>query len=161
MTRQLVPCPKGLEMWDRDALSLLATLVAGEALSENWLGKISVAWVVKNRVEAQQPSWFGTGWHEVILKKWQFSAFNKGTGGLLMKLQDPEKWAGQTKWYECYRAACGVFYEFVLDPTGGADHYHTVHKPSYAKVWPPFWVQDTEPTATIDSHVFYKLRKGR
>lgn len=147
--RVFVHVPDGTGFEKRDALSLLATLVAGEALSEPYVGKLAVAWVVRNRVENPNNAWFGAGWHGVMLKKWQFSCFN-ANDPVCPKLVNVTKWAGVRNWYECYKAAAAAFFDFENDPTSGADHYHTT---SVA----PYWAADEKPVVQIGAHLFYRL----
>jgi len=134
---------------ERDELGLLATLVAGESLSEPWLGKLAVAWTVRNRVDSGHTKWFGSGYHGVMLKPWQFSCFNE-KDPVRHRLDDPLTWAG-VYWGECYSAACAAYFSLAIDPTDGADHYHT-----YAVS--PNWTHGQPPTIRIGAHLFYKLR---
>jgi Mg-chelatase subunit ChlD len=53
---------------------ILARAIFGEARSESKPGKIGVGGVIKNRVD--NPRWWGSSYHTVILKPSQFSAFN-------------------------------------------------------------------------------------
>jgi len=145
-----VPDPQARPFEGLDELTLLATLVAGEARGEPYEGKVAVAWVARNRVLSGQDLWFGRGWHGVILKPWQFSCFNAKDPNRL-KLANPYRGFGEQVWRACYRAAAGVYFGFEGDPTHGADHYHT-------EAVDPSWKDPDKETCKISRHIFYKLR---
>jgi len=134
---------------ETDALTLLAALVAGEARGEPHLGKLAVAWVVRNRVEANDVARYGRGWHGVMLKPYQFACFNAVDPNRL-KLLRPEVHFGAEVWRDCYAAAAAAFFELSEDPTDGANHYHAVYEQ-------PYWADPEKQTTVIVRHVFYKL----
>lgn len=144
-----VPDPAATRFEDLDELTLLACLIAGEARGEPFDGKIAVAWVVRNRVAYPGARRFGNGWRGVILRKWQFSAFNQDDPNR-KKILRPRHYFSEKTWGECYRAAAGVFFGYVDDPTGGADHYHT-------KRVSPNWSDGKTPTVEIGAHRFFRL----
>jgi N-acetylmuramoyl-L-alanine amidase len=151
--KPLVPDPAGRNATELDALTVLAMLVWGEARgTATQAGKVAVAWCVRNRVFADQPTWFGRGWLGVMLKKWQFSAFNVNDPNAT-KMRRPLQNGAAAVWVRCYEAAAGVFFATVPDPTGGADHYHV------SGMALPNWAEGQTPTAKIDGHTFYRLRK--
>jgi len=106
-------------------LELLELCVWREAQNQGADGMHAVAWSIKNRVD--QPTWWSESklalpstWHGVILKPWQYSAFNKN---------DPnsEKWPSDDD--EAFETACKVCAPVYLnqettDPTNGATHYY-------------------------------------
>lgn len=138
-----------------DLLTLARTLW-GEARSESWRGLIAVAWVVRNRLA--KPGWWsrqqGDGIPDdtieaVCRDKWQFSCW-----------WDSQKARVSTRTPAqlglCYQAAQAVLDGIEDDPTGGADHYHTIAKPDYAKTWPPEWAKGHKGVV-IGNHVFYRI----
>ena len=114
-------------------IELLARLIYGEARGESPLGKLAVAHVVLNRVGKR--SWYGRTIREVILKPWQFSAFN-------------DNWPGVDD--SCLTVAELVLGEYTIDPTKGATHYWS------RKILrePPPWASAMRETIRIDGHVF-------
>lgn len=148
-----VPAPNGRPFHELDDVTLLACLVAGEARGEGDLGRIAVAWTARNRVNSERHRWFGVGWPGVILKRWQFSAFNIGDANR-EKLLDPVTHFGAAKWAECYRAAAAVYFGFTQDPTRGADHYFVKRsrRPSWAGP------DESLKTCQIGAHAFYRLQ---
>ncbi len=146
-----VPVPRSKDFAELDELTLLACLVAGEARGEPYRGQIAVAWVARNRVEAQQPKWFGAGWHGVVLKKWQFSCFLASDPNSA-KLALPVAHFGAEVWAGCYKAAAAVYFALAPDPTGSADHYYAT------SIDAPTWVDGHDPRCEIGAHKFYRLR---
>ena len=55
--------------------------------------------------------------------------------------------------------AAEILDDAVPDPTGGADHYHTIARPGWAGQWPPAWARDYRETVRIGGHVFYDSRR--
>jgi spore germination cell wall hydrolase CwlJ-like protein len=141
--------PSGVPFKSRDELTLLATLIAGEARGETEIGQIACGWVVRNRVHSGEPKWFGTWWHGVMLKPYQFSCFNKDDPNR-RRLLNPYKYFGDLVWTACYRSAAQVYFDLSKDPTFGADHYHT-------SAVNPKWADSSKITARIGNHIFYKL----
>jgi len=127
-----------------NAVALLQALIMGEAEAEPILGKLAVAWVVKNRVLDNR---WPNDWKSVMLQPKQFSCF-------LPAYFRPEilkrNWRQQT-WRECRFAAFGVFQQYVRDMTGGANHYYATWAPT------PYWAKGNEPVAEIGNHRFFRL----
>lgn len=123
----------------------LATGVWGEARGESRTGKIAVAWVVKNRAEAQ---WRGKSTYaEVLTDPLQFSAYNTNDPNL-KKMAMP--WVHDFPgWLECLGVAFGVHQGTIPDPTHGSNHYH-------AKSVAPTWAAHLEQTNEIGNHVFFR-----
>ena len=131
---------------DYGALNLLTALIWGEAEGEPLLGKIAVAWVVKNR--AKDPRW-PDAYEDVILQRKQFSCFNEGAGRLIQTLKALKgNWANQT-WRECRWSAYGVIQGYLSDPTNGSNHYNTVK-------CDPTWDDKMPLMVTIGNHEFFK-----
>ena len=143
--RHFTPLPDpGMPFAHQCELVLLAQCVYGEAEGEGMPGKLAVAHVVMNRLD--DPRWPDTG-HEVILQKWQFSAFNPGSPRL-KAMQAPKGAA----WDDSFEAAVAVAYGFNLDFTGGANHYCTRSVVSRTS-----WARGREPSAEIEGHVFFNI----
>lgn len=136
-------------------LDVVARTIFGEARGEGWLGKIAVAHVIKNRVEADlggdnKPDWWGEGYEGVCKKPYQFSCWlpNDPNSAFIVKA-DP---ATNDMLRDCYAAAALVMTGAVEDPTNGADHYFN---PAAAN---PDWAKGRTPIAKIGRHQFYRLR---
>lgn len=142
--------PHNVPFRKRDELTLLATLVAGEARGETEIGQVATAWVARNRVISREKKWFGDWWQGVILKPYQFSCFNRNDPNR-HRLLDPYRYFGGHVWTACYRSAAAVYFDFREDPTFGADHYHTVRVN-------PSWADASKVTTQIGAHIFYRLR---
>lgn len=138
-------------------IDTMARTLWGESRGEPRAGKVAVAWVIKNR--ASHPRWWGDGIASVCRMPWQFSCWNPDTDKApnpnLEKLKNVT--TDDAAFRECLQVALSVIAGAEPDPTGGANHYHTIAKPKGAKRWPPKWAAGHKPTATIHRHVFYKL----
>jgi len=110
---------------DQDPTVLLALTVLGEARNQSYQGKVAVAQVVRNRMDAKKLSVA-----DVVLAPWQFSCWNPEDPNKLFLTETIAKQAGNVQpglWEECVQAAesaLGIPRE--VDPTGGATHYCTV-----------------------------------
>lgn len=123
----------------------LGTIVLeGEAASEPFVGKLAVAYVIKNRME--DPRWPDT-WTEVILQPKQFSC-------LLVDYFN-EDWLtpkrDQLYWRECRIATFAARFVWIRDPTNGANHYHATY------IDRPYWAKGKHPVFRTIGHWFYKL----
>lgn len=147
-----VPLPdphKGLSK--QDILILLTLLIVREAANQGHEGQIAVACVVRNRV-ALSPL-YGVGWRGVMLKPKQFSCFNNPP--LLGNLLHPvPSFISASGWEEVGWIAEKVYNGSMPDITGGATHYHTITRPTYAKIWPPRWARKMIHTRRIGEHEF-------
>jgi hypothetical protein len=118
-----------------------------EARGEITAAKTGQAWSVKNRV--LNPSWWGTGYIEVILKPYQYSSFNHS---------DPNSTrfpsAIDSSWIDCQNVCEEVYDGTTPDPTGGATNYFDKSMDAQ----PPGWATDGSMTHTCDigSFHFYK-----
>lgn len=124
-------------------LALLALCVFREARGESYLGKVAVAWSIKNRV--MKPSWYGSSYSSVILHKKQYSSFNA---------DDPNATKfpveSDVSWIESLEVCEQVYSGIVADPTGGSTHYHAT------SVAPPWAVDPTTVfKIEIGHHRFY------
>lgn len=139
----------------RDLLEvdLIARTIYGEARGEPEVGKMAIAWVIRNRVETDlhgdgKPDWWGEGVTEVIHKPYQFSCWNAGDPNSAkianLSIREP-------RYMECLAAAARVMANQTADPTSGATHYHTVGLRPV-----PSWAVGKPAVATIGNHIFYK-----
>lgn len=127
-----------------DTRDVLARTLWGEARNQGQDGMRAVAAVILNR--AAKPGWWGHDVKSVCLKNRQFSAWN---------FDDPnrDKMLALTEADAAYRQCLEIADEALggklVDPTGGATHYHT-------KAVKPYWAKAETPCCTIGDHVFYK-----
>lgn len=128
-----------------DGLELLIACVMGEAEAEPLLGKIAVACVVRNRVNDHR---WPNSYKEVLLQRSQFSCFlPKYFRPVILKHRFKDIY-----WRECKYAAWGVYFNWVMDVTNGANHYHSVDMEE-----PPYWAKGEHPVLRLGSAWFYKL----
>jgi spore germination cell wall hydrolase CwlJ-like protein len=124
-------------------IPLLALAVFLEARGESFDGKYAVANVVLNRVRAH--SWYGNTIPEVLLKRYQFSCFNRARAmheysDMILREYDA--------WEECVQASLLAYGGAGTDNTGGADHY-------CAQEAKPDWKTKFRKTAEIGRHEFF------
>lgn len=147
----------------QDRLAMAATLW-GEARGEGPNGIAAVAWAIVNRW--RQPGWWSRQRDDgipddtiqaVCLDPAQFSCWWDAQGPKLraMTIASPGL-------ADIVPIVDAVLAGRVPDPTGHADHYHTVAKPPGVATWPPSWARKVmakglKPTVTIGAHVFYAL----
>lgn len=139
---------------DADVLALARTLW-GEARGESRMGQIAVAWVIRNR--AENPGWWSRQRdgipddtiEAVCMEPNQFTCW---WDTQLVKVRTRTKAQLGT----LMDVARGVLNDEIPDPTGGADHYHTILRPSYERSWPPSWAKG-RVGVTIGSHIFYRI----
>lgn len=146
---------------ERDVVTLAKTL-EGECRGEPDDGKAAVAWVIVNR--ASRARWarglLGKvgAISRVCLDPAQFSFWNADDpNSKYLASAPPAAYAAERAIVEAILAGT------LPDPTGGADHYHTIDAPAWADAWPPDWASDTPPndqppmaiTARFGGHVFY------
>lgn len=154
----------------RDVLML--TLV-GEAAGESHLGRVGVACCIRNRVLTDlhhdgKPDWWGEGYHEVCLKKWQFSCWWELTAPNTLRLYALAESvlaravapASRPLVDALYLIADSVIDGTTDDITNGANHYIT-HRLLAAA--PPAWARASAgrpaptPCAHIGSHAYFRL----
>lgn len=140
-----------------------AKTIFGEARGESYLGKIAVAWVIRNRAVAakkylvanptkgRHPQYGSGTMQSAALAAMQFSCWNpddpnyaliRGAG-----LQD--MWHKHESFADCMLAACAVICGRHEDPTSGSLHYFD---PRAAN---PSWAKGMTPVCTIGHHQFY------
>lgn len=123
--------------------SVLAALCLWrEARGEPREAKRGVLWVIRNRAQDARARWPS---HpiDVILQRAQFSSFTLGDPNAV-KFPRPD----DPSWLEC----CAVVDDPGEDPTGGANHYHSLSAPD--AVW---WAQGETPIAHLGHLWFYGL----
>lgn len=130
-------------------LEILARTVWGEARSEPFEGKVAVAAVVINRVEARHRR--ETTIAGAATEPFQFSCWNPRDPNsvILRQITLDDKY-----FRESYKAALTAL--DGEDPTNGATHYHTIQQPKWATTWPPNWAIGEQPSAVIGDHAFYR-----
>ena len=136
--------PAPLEHINMDVVTACLLL---EARGEGAEGMIAVMAVINNRAKGD-PCMY----EAVVLKRWQFSAFNSSYG-------DPEELARlltRAKKFRDWELAQGLVAltvsDLIMDPTFGANHYHVASMSEY-----PYWSDSKKVTATIGNHIFYRL----
>ncbi len=122
---------------------LSALCIWREARGESLAAKLGVWWVLRNRSTDPAGRW-PTDIVKVITQPKQFSSFNTG---------DPNavKFPGiaDAAWLDC----CAVVESSDPDPTGSANHYHSL---TPATPWPN-WADPAKLTVTIGPFKFYRL----
>lgn len=157
---------------EQDDTVLAALTCYGEARGESVAGKRGVLWVIRNRRDKARAKvaksgrphpLFGDGTVAgVVLKKWQFSCWNKGDPNLALLSKAVETGGTSIEaWEAFYMLAESVLANegATADPTFGATHYCTTAlwnaKDSLA--WygePEIAAGRTVETRTIGNHVF-------
>ena len=140
-------------------LRLLAALVAGEALDQSYIGKLSVAYSVVNRVASPGAwiTWWGRNVREVILCPKQYSCFDDPNryDDMVLAANTPVPTFHYIGSYaESVMAAYVALNGNEPDPTHGATHYYApkAMRPA-GKV--PSWVPHMRQVAAIDDQLFY------
>jgi len=148
------------ELERMETIRLFGLLIWGEARGEPVEGQIAVACVARNRW--QRPRWWGKNPRSVMLQERQFSAFNPEDANFAL-LDHPAEHSSEQVWQQCMWIAEGVYFERIMDNTGGADHYVTswlmkqlqeraIQEPNLKH-----WALEREPTGRIARHVFFRL----
>lgn len=138
----------GHPLVDQSDITLLTMCIWGEARGEDLSAQIAVGCTVRNRVI--NPRWWGRSWREVILKPYQYSAFNEADPNS-QKMKDPLKEGnGGQVWRRCLWVAWGIYHNLVEDVTGNATHYHQRSMRKY-----PSWAAELTRTKEIGPFIFY------
>ena len=111
----------------------VSRVVYAEARGEPYVGKLAVAWVIKNRFNHPDQI-YGESIGE-ITREGQFAKWRKPIGD-------------ENAWRECIRAAEGVFNGTNTDPTGGATHFYSGDEV-------PYWAEGKQPVVEIGGHKFF------
>lgn len=134
-----------------DDLTLLAATIYMEARGEPFEGKVAVGWVILNR-DARSAE---DGLADVVLAPFQFSAWNSDSRArarlqAAMQGQAPD-------WRDSLRAAAGVLFGFLPDPTHGATFYLNVEETKRMRGGTlPSWYDPARVTARIGLHEFLR-----
>ena len=91
------PPPASQDLRDWSDMELYAATVFLEAEGEPEEGKVAVAWVIRNRIDAKT-----TTIREIALAPWQFSCWNPDYAGqrkVRLTVPDPERWASCWRWH--------------------------------------------------------------
>lgn len=141
-----------------DRQALIATIY-GEARGESAVSQAAVACVIANRVQADlrgggKPDWWGEGWRDVCLKKWQFSCWWEDSRNTTLTYEFAESLVASRQWgYEgLFAIADLAMAEALKDQTIGSCHYVTTALLAKA---PPAWAKGLTPAAIIGSHAFF------
>jgi hypothetical protein len=135
----------------------VAVTLWGEARSQRIEGRIAVANVIRNRVQAQRAA-FGIGWKQVCLKAFQFSTWlpQGGSENYRTTMEVGRRLvAGEVPGpilRECLWIADGAMAGAFGDNTRGSSHYMTSE---LYRTHPPAWARDVVPVVTIHDHVFF------
>lgn len=127
---------------------ILARAIFGEGRNLPEIGRVAIGWVIRNRVEDAR---WGNTYHDVILKKLQFSAFNIHDPNRHI-VENPTKNQNEQKaWHECYVIAGTIIQGTIPDPTEGANHYYSTF------IRPPKWTRAHGATLTlrVENTLFY------
>ena len=154
-----------MKITDLDEQSLLCGLIVGEAAGEDFIGKLAVACVVRNRVNDIKR--WANDYKGVILQPKQFECFNDIPRKTEMSSYHRFKffhhmWS-EAWWRECWAATFLVRYNWVGDIVKRANHYHvepmtevgTTGKIHEFKI--PYWAENVYPVFKWGRHWFYKL----
>lgn len=142
---------QGYEEGSKEATTLLALTIWGEARSHGAEGMEAVGHVIMNRVESERN--FGDNVKEVVWKRKHFSCWNPTDPNreAMKKIAQLEKGTLDYKrWEQAKQIAAKLMAGQLRDTTHGALFYHT----DYIKK--PDWAQGQKAVAQIANHVFYK-----
>jgi N-acetylmuramoyl-L-alanine amidase len=143
---------------DRSALGLT---IFGEARSEDLVGQVAVASVIRNRLA--KPHRFGTSWKAVCLRKLQFSCWWDIGGPINFnevmaqaeRLVNGFEPAPRSAMAHALWVADGVMQAGTPDVTRGADHYCTA---DLMLTRAPGWtLPPARKVAEIGRHVFFQV----
>jgi spore germination cell wall hydrolase CwlJ-like protein len=126
-------------------LTLLSMCIWGEARGNGNLAQQAVGFVVRNRVRSRREQ-FGSGWREVLLKPYQFSAFNQ-EGGSREEMFKPLEHDSEQIWRSCFGGALIAYESLYDDPSRTALFY-------YSGTRTPYWAQQMEETLRLKDFVF-------
>lgn len=141
----------------------VAKTIYGEARGEIHLGKIAVAWVIRNRVlmdvgKDGRDDWWGEGYADVCLKPYQFSCWNPS---------DPQsRILKDVQFHElldsgCITAAALVLGNRTPDPTNGCTHYLTESLFQHIQriKREDHWAYAKAPRCRIGHHAFFEYEQ--
>lgn len=125
-------------------LDIWAKTVYGEARNQSPLGKLAVAYVIKNRADTPK-RWPDTP-SAVCLQRRQFSCWNKGDPNVhaIARLEPTDP-----VYLACLHAVLRAYLGLEPDPTG-ANHYAVVGTN-------PYWARGKVSSQRIGDHEFWTL----
>jgi spore germination cell wall hydrolase CwlJ-like protein len=126
--------------WNR---ALLALVVWREARGEPLEGKLAVANVIRNRVEATH---LPDQWDNIMERKWQFSSLTAPGDGMLVQWPLPS----DPTWVDSMGVAERVYTLGNCDNTQGATFYANL------SVVDPPWAHTMTETVKIGHHTFFR-----
>jgi len=131
---------------------LLARMLLGEAENCSKNEKIAIVYTVLNRMKDNK-DWNGKTLKEVILKPYQYSAFNKDRNA---KLKNPLAY-NANEFLESLKLAEEILAGKYPDPTNGATHYINPNHPDLKRSLPK-WIKKLELVGRIEDsfHIFYR-----
>ncbi len=132
---------KGYDMTN-DQTDYLARTMWGEARGEGARGMQAVGNVILNRVKAG--GWYGASIKDVVLKPYQFSAWNTDDPNREKMLKAKPEQLSQAR-----KIALQLQTGALPDITGGATNYHATNVS-------PTWAKKMTKTVQIGNHIFYK-----
>lgn len=143
---------------------VLAVTLYGEARSEPVEGRIAIASVIRNRVNAdlgndQKPDWWGEGYRGVCLAPWQFSCWMPQGGqqnydvvmAVVRTLVNGQGVGPVMR--ECLWLALGIISGDLADRVSGCTHYLTA---DLFRMNPPKWTKGKTPQVRLGPHLFFK-----
>jgi len=137
-------------------IDILARTIFGEARSEIWEGQIAVAWAIRNRVvmdlwSDKKRDWWGEGWAEVCLKKWQFTCWQDHNRELMIAVT-----LDDAAYAQCQMAALSVVKGLFPDNTWGSTFYLNPKAVEKMPTW-SFYEngKPRTPHCVIGNHHFY------
>lgn len=157
-------------MTDQEAIAQLATdqvlavTLYGEGRSEPIEGRIAIASVIRNRVNADlgsdgKPDWWGEGFRGVCLAPMQFSCWQAKDGAanyaeVMAAVRSAVNGApiGPIM-RECAWIAFGIIGGEIRDRVSGATHYLTA---DLFRANPPKWAKGRTPVARVGAHLFFR-----
>lgn len=118
-----------------------------EARNQPYVGKLAVAWVLRNRLEYKPGDRWAT-LAQVCLDWLQFSGWRDQDKNLQASMVADLDGLGR----ECLRSVLEAFAgDAKNDPTRGARHYYAPK----AMPTPPAWAVGHQPSAIIQDHYFF------
>ena len=131
---------------DDEQIEYMARTMWGEARGEGATGMRAVGHVIMNRVKAG--SWYGLTPKEVVLKKSQFSCWNKSDPNYSKMLAVT---TADSNYLTALSLAKAIYAGAMPDITNGATNYLALGSLSTV----PSWAAKMEQVAQIGNHTFY------
>ena len=154
-----------MRLQDLEVQDLLTGLLVGEAADQDYIGKVAIACVVRNRVWDQHR--WPKIWHDVILQYKQFSCLNDISREKDIPTDDwlrlfNHMWE-EIWWREAWAASWVVLKNYINDITKGSNHYHAAPRKWVSRTGNlhefkiPYWAEGQVPIFKWGDHWFYRL----